>query len=330
MIWYPSGAPQVKAAVDEGAWDIGGAGVVPNILGGPQGIMGIGISMDQSATNQLVGNGAGVELWPPESAEGIPIVVSPNSTGDYVVQACLKSQGFNIDNVEFIYEQQQAGCIEAMSPDGNGTARANLGGLWAPNTYKFLETVDGAETICTGASVYAKVTGGHMARRAFTEEKPRVVAKVLAGWLRAVEFIKEDGNKNEVLDFMTEFFSDNGVDIPKSSLELDLRLVGLFGLDQQLDLMERKGGGDNTPTSRYDIWTNEVGNFMKENGVISEVPDPATYITDEFMKLVNADPMLKNFATGGEMPSTDTNSAAGAGYVLTGTAALVGSFVANL
>lgn len=30
---YPSGAPQVKAAVEEAAWDFGGAGVVPNILG---------------------------------------------------------------------------------------------------------------------------------------------------------------------------------------------------------------------------------------------------------------------------------------------------------
>ena len=83
--------------------------------------------MDQSATNQLVGNAEGVELWPPESMEGIPIVLSPNSTGDYVVQACLRSQGFNIEDVEFIYEQQ-AGVIEALTPDGN-SSRASLGGL---------------------------------------------------------------------------------------------------------------------------------------------------------------------------------------------------------
>ena len=32
-VQYPSGAPQVKAGVEEDAWDFGGAGVVPNIIG---------------------------------------------------------------------------------------------------------------------------------------------------------------------------------------------------------------------------------------------------------------------------------------------------------
>ena len=72
--------------------------------------------MDQSATNQLIGNAAGVELWPPLSMEGIPIVLSPNSTGEFVVQACLKSQGFQLEDVAFINEPQQAGVIEAMTP----------------------------------------------------------------------------------------------------------------------------------------------------------------------------------------------------------------------
>lgn len=102
---------------------------VPNPKSGSQGILGVGISMDQSATNQLVGNAQGVALWPPESIAGIPIVVSPNSTGDYVVRACLKSQGIDINDVEWIYEQQAA-CIEAMTPGLDGSpAKAPLGGL---------------------------------------------------------------------------------------------------------------------------------------------------------------------------------------------------------
>lgn len=230
--------------------------------------------MDQSATNQLVGNAAGVALWPPTSMEGIPIVLSPNSTGDYVVQACLQSQGFNVEDTTFIYEQQ-AGVIEAMQPGTNETpARANLGGLWAPNTYSLLDSVNGSETICSGASVYATVTGGHMVRKEFAEEKPETVAKILSGWLRAVHFMNTQANKEEVLDYMSAFFEENNLSIPRSSLELDLRLVGLFGLKQQLDLMERRG---NPPLSNYDIWTNEVGSFMLDNGVISELKDPTTY-----------------------------------------------------
>ncbi|CAB9507977.1 ABC-type nitrate sulfonate bicarbonate transport [Seminavis robusta] len=305
MEWYPSGAPQVKAAVEDNAWDFGGAGVVPNIIGGPQGILGVGISMDQSATNQLMGNKEGVATWPPESMAGIPVVISPNSTGDYVVQACLKSQGFNIQDVEFIYAQQ-AEVIGNMTPGPDGTAKATLGGLWAPNTYKLLGSVNGSDTICSGASVYATVTGGHMVRKQFAEEKPMTVAKVLSGWLRSVNFINTESNKEEVLDYMSAFFAEKDVNIPRSSLELDLRLVGLFGLQQQLDLMERRG---EPPLSNYDIWTNEVGNFMLENGVISTLTDPTTYIDDKYMRMVNDDPQLKDWAEGKEVLGS-TGSAA--------------------
>lgn len=272
---------------------------------GPQDIIGVGISMDQSATNQLVGNAKGVELWPPESMEGIPIVLSPNSTGDYVVQACLRSQGFNIEDVTFIYEQQ-AGVIDAMTPVGN-SSRADLGGLWAPNTYALLDSVEGSKTLCSGASVYTTVTGGHMARREWAEANPDLVAKILAGWLRAVNFINMDKNKQEVLDYMADFFEDHDIDIPRKSLELDLRLVGLFGLTQQLELMERRG---NPPLSNYDIWTNEVGNFMLENGVVAKLTDPTTYIDDAYMRKVSNDPILRAWALGQEVDLTPAPSGA--------------------
>jgi len=90
---------------------------------GSQGILGVGISVDQFATNQLVGNAEGVASWPPESIVGIPIAVTSNST-----------------------------------------------------------------------------------RREFADENPMAVAKILAGWLRAVSFINNKSNKEEVLDYMSAFF----------------------------------------------------------------------------------------------------------------------------
>lgn len=96
---------------------------------GSQGILGVGISVDQFATNQLVGNAEGVASWPPESIVGIPIAVTSNST-----------------------------------------------------------------------------------RREFADENPMAVAKILAGWLRAVSFINNKSNKEEVLDYMSAFFwSKQGV-----------------------------------------------------------------------------------------------------------------------
>ncbi|CAB9507972.1 ABC-type nitrate sulfonate bicarbonate transport [Seminavis robusta] len=306
LVWYPSGAPQVKAAVEDKSWDMGVAGVVPNIIGGSQGILGVGIAMDQSATNQLMGNAEGVATWPPDSIEGIPIVLSPNSTGDFVVQACLKSQGYDIQDVEFIYAQQ-AEVIGNMTPGPDGTAKATLGGLWAPNTYKLLDSVNGSETICSGASVYATVTGGHMVRQEFAEEKPMTVAKVLSGWLRAVEFINDDSNKEEVVNAMADFFAEADVILPRSALELDLRLVGLFGLARQLELMLRQG---DPPNSQYDIWTSEVGNFMLENGVVTSLEPPATYIDDKYMKMVNDDPQLKDWAEGKSVPALESSQSA--------------------
>ena len=134
-----------------------------------------------------------------------------------------------------------------------------------------------------------------MARREWAEANPELVAKVLSGWLRAVTFINLDSNKEEVLDYMAAFFQEHDIEIPRNSLELDLRLVGLFGLTQQLELMERRG---EPPLSNYDIWTNEVGNFMLENGVISELTDPTTYIDDTYTKMVSEDPELRAWALG--------------------------------
>ena len=145
------------------AWDLGIAGVVPNIIGGSQGLLGIGICFDQSAINQLVATADGATEWPPASMDGASIAVSPKSTGDYVVQACLLRSGYDLSKINWIYEQQD-GVIAAMEPSANGTAPvAQYGGLWAPNTYRFLENNQGSGVICQGDSV-----GIHYASSVYT------------------------------------------------------------------------------------------------------------------------------------------------------------------
>ena len=88
-------------------------------------------------------------------------------------------------------------------------------------------------------------------------------------------------------------------------LEFVLLLVGLYGLTEQLKVMERLG---EPPLSTYDIWTNEVGNFMLDNGLISELTDPTTYITDTYMKMVSEDPKLRAWALGQDPSETETAS----------------------
>lgn len=327
---YTSGKPQVDAAVASKAWDVGIAGVVPNILGGSQGLLGIGICFDQSAINQLVATKEGFDMWPPASLDGVAIAVSPFSTGDYVVQSCLKRSGYSLDTINWVFEQQ-AGVIAAMEPGKNGTGPiAMYGGLWAPNTYGFLENNEGSGVICQGDSVrksrsnhrdtfhaffasgyiayawllnpalfrvsqdYATVTGGFMVRDEFLEENRDVVVRTMAAWLRGIEFMKDtETNKNQIFDYMEEFYVEQGVQLSRSAMETDMRLNKLFGLDEQLALMKRSG---DPPSSKYDFWTTDISDFMLKNGVVDSYPKPQDYITDEVFVAIRDDPVLAQFA----------------------------------
>jgi hypothetical protein len=55
--------------------------------------------------------------------------------------------------------------------------------------------------------------------------------------------------------------------------------------------MNRAGG-----TSDVDKWMTRIGEFMKGAGTLPDVPGASLYITDEYMKMVDADPKLKAFA----------------------------------
>jgi NitT/TauT family transport system substrate-binding protein len=48
--------------------------------------------------------------------------------------------------------------------------------------------------------------------------------------------------------------------------------------------------------SQVDGWFNAIAAFMQSTGAIQTVPPANEYITDEFMKMVNADKKLREFA----------------------------------
>jgi hypothetical protein len=66
-----------------------------------------------------------------------------------------------------------------------------------------------------------------------------------------------------------------------------------FTLAQQLKNMERTGGAAN---STVDGWFTELASFMRETGAVQQVPAVADFVTDEYMKLVQADAKLRDFA----------------------------------
>src|SRR5919201_1173915 len=181
---FPAGVPQIAASASK-SWDVGGAGSVPGILGAARyQIRTIGITNDESVGNALLAtrDKADAYVRNPGSIKGQTIVLTANSTGDYAVQSCLQKWGLKKSDV-IIKSMGQAEIISAMS-SGN----ADLGGLWAPNTYT-MEEKAGARQICSGQDAGAAVPGALIARADYAKEQPQNVARFLAVYLRAWKWL---------------------------------------------------------------------------------------------------------------------------------------------
>jgi ABC-type nitrate/sulfonate/bicarbonate transport system substrate-binding protein len=281
---FPAGVPQIAASASK-SWDVGGTGSVPAVLGHVRfGIKTIGLTNDESAGNALLvrKDVADKIAKNPASIKGQTILLTANSTGDYAVQSCLKKYGINKADV-VIKNMGQAEIISAVSSNN-----ADLAGLWAPNIYT-LEEKAGAKVLCTGKEGGVVVPGALIARGEYAEQNPENVAKFLAVYLRAWKWM--GANKPEAIAMMTKFYAQGGVSISEASMKKEFDTRPTFDLAQQLARMDRARGN-----SDVDSWFTQIGIFMRGTGAIQVMPQANDYITDAFMKRVQADPKLRDFA----------------------------------
>jgi ABC-type nitrate/sulfonate/bicarbonate transport system substrate-binding protein len=287
---FPAGAPQVAAAQAK-SWDVGGTGSVPAVLGAVRsGLLTIGITNDESKANVLMVRGDRFDAInaDPKTLAGQKILLTTNSTGDYAVRACLARYGVAAKDVQFV-NLGQAQIISAVSSNNGDVA-----GVWAPNNYT-LEEKAGAKTLCTGADAGAIVPGALIVRADYAKENPKQVAAYLATYLRAWSWAK--ANPTETRQMIKAFYSEGGLEISDRGIEQEVSLRPVFSLSQQLALMDRGKG-----SSEVDGWITKIGGFMAEVGTLPRAPDVKTFVTDEYMKMVAADPKLKAFATEFDKP----------------------------
>lgn len=281
---FPAGVPQMAAAASE-SWDVGGTGSVPAVLGYARfGVKTIGMTNDESAANALMVSKAAAEKYKkdPAAIKGQTILLTSNSTGDYAVQSCLKKYGLSKSDV-MIKNMGQAEIISALSSGG-----ADLAGLWAPNTYT-VEEKAGAQLLCSGKDGGVKVPGALVARGDYAEKNPENVAKFLAIYLRAWSWM--NANRPEALAMMDDFYRKGGVNISKESQEKEFETRPTFNLEEQLAHMNRANG-----PSDADEWFDQIAAFMRSTGSVRSTPESADYITDAYMKRVNEDAKLREFA----------------------------------
>jgi ABC-type nitrate/sulfonate/bicarbonate transport system substrate-binding protein len=281
---FPAGAPQVAAAQAK-SWDVGGTGSVPAVLGAARfGLITVGITNDESKANVLMVRSDKFDAVKkdPSSIKGQKILLTSNSTGDYAVQACLKKWGVAKSDVQLV-NLGQPQIISAITSN-NG----DFAGVWAPNMYTLAEK-GGAKLLCSGFDAGAVVPGALVARPDFTKEKPDLVAKYLAVYLRAWTWIK--AHPKEAREMMKTFYAQGGVEISDQGIEAEFGDRPVYSLDEQLSIMNRSAG-----SSKVDTWLGNIGEFMKAVGTIPEVPDSKSFIDDTYMKRVAADPALKAMA----------------------------------
>jgi len=281
---FPAGVPQIAASASK-SWDVGGTGSVPAVLGHVRfGIKTIGLTNDESAGNALLVRKEVADKFikAPQSMKGQTIVLTANSTGDYAVQSCLKKYGIAKADVT-IKNMGQAEIISAVSSNN-----ADLAGLWAPNMYT-LEEKAGAKVLCSGKEGGVVVPGALIARGDYAQQNPENVAKFLAVYLRAWKWM--NANKTEAIAMMKKFYDQGGVSISDASMRREFDTRPTFDLAQQLARMDRARGN-----SDMDVWFGQIAIFMRGTGAIQTVPQPTDFITDEFMKRVQADPKLRDFA----------------------------------
>ena len=282
---FPAGVPQIAASASK-SWDIGGTGSVPAVLGAARyNLLTIAISNDESQGNALLATAGKADAFAknPASIKGQTIVLTANSTGDYAVQSCLGKYGLKKADVT-IKSMGQAEIISAMSSNN-----ADLGGLWAPNIYT-MEEKAGAKILCSGRDAGAIVPGALVVRAEYAKEQPQNVARVLAIFLRAQKWSL--ANRAEAIGMMKKFYEQGGVTISEAAMKKEFETRPVFDLAGQMKIMARPANG----ASQVDGWLTKIGEFMKAGGTFAEVPAASRYITDEYLKLVDKDPKLKEFA----------------------------------
>ena len=281
---FPAGVPQIAASASK-SWDVGGTGSVPATLGAARyNLLTIGITNDESDGNALLATAKTAAAFAknPSSIKGQTIVLTANSTGDYAVQSCLAKWGLKKSDVT-IKSMGQAEIMSAMS-SGN----ADLGGLWAPNTYT-MEEKAGAKQICSGKDAGAAVPGAIVVRADYAKEQPQNVAKFLAVYLRAWKWL--NAHQPEAIAMMKKFYEQGGVTISEASMKQEFATRPTFDLAGQLKIMSRSGG-----KSEVDDWFTKIGGFMQANGTFPAAPEASKFVSDEYMKMVDADPKLKAYA----------------------------------
>jgi ABC-type nitrate/sulfonate/bicarbonate transport system substrate-binding protein len=283
FVLFPAGMPQMASAA-AGSWDVGATGSVPAVFGAARfNIETIGIDNDESTTNVLIASKKSYDKFKkdPKTIAGQKILLTKNSTVDLAVRACLAKYGVPEDKVQLV-NLGQASIVSALI-----AGQTELGGLWAPNSYS-AEQKAGAKVLCSGKDAGVTIPGAIVARAQYGKEHPKLVAAFLAVYVHSWQWAK--AHPKDAADMLKAADIEGGVPLSDFGLKEEFTRP-TYSLSEELAIMKSNGG-----PSKVETWMDDIGTFLEKVGSIQKAPKAKTYVTDRYMKLVEADPKLKAFA----------------------------------
>lgn len=286
---FTSGAVEIAAGAS-GSWDIAGSGNIPSVLGAVRyGLQSIAIAdrEDVSTTMMALSDKADEYLKNPALLKGKVIPITTNSSSQWVATACLEKK-FHLAPGDWKFVNLSPPEINAALNSG----KYDVATIWAPYIY-VLESTINAKVICTGRDAGVTLTANLLVQPNFAKEHPDAVAKFLAVYEHAVAW--ERLHPKETQKYLLDFYHERGVQTPDAYLPEELRSRPAFDLAQQLSVMRRGPGG----ASQFDDWMSQTSAFEQSAGMINSTPDPKSYITDKFIRMVQDDPQLRSFAQDG-------------------------------
>ena len=125
------------------------------------------------------------------------------------------------------------------------------------------------------------LTDGASWLRGPLKSDPEAVTKWLAVYMRGMNFMRT--NKEESLDYLRDYYSEQGIDLTDESLMKELETRPLPDVQEQLDWMKGTDAGT-APAVMQDI-----ASFFVDAGTLDEVPAPDSYIDPSPMESVAED-----------------------------------------
>jgi ABC-type nitrate/sulfonate/bicarbonate transport system substrate-binding protein len=263
---FPSGAPQIEAmAASE--WDVGAIGTVPMMMASIRyGALMIGISNDESETNDLWVRPDSPLLKTKGSNPKFPnlygttadwkgkkILCTTVSTGHFALSSTLKALGLKDNEVQIIQIEQ--GQAVAAFASGQG----DILQMWAP--FSYIAESRGWKKVSSGARAGAMIPGAIIVRKEYAEKNPEQVVQWLEIYMNQVAKMK--GDPKWGTERLHKYFNDYcGMELSKELVAKEFELRPLFLPKDQVSLL--------TDADKAKAWMTAIAQFFVDQGRISK------------------------------------------------------------